>query len=878
MKNDNARKKHLWILLGVVVPFALLAGVTVHAKEDDKLDPPAKEIDWKKTWEQQKFLFVWPRNSKLLSQFDRMNYKFGDPLPTDQGEFDEFMKPEVYRSEFSSLKKDSVGPGTGMADKVAPTQFKGGWQNVLRHVNDWGQRRITKDQVWLVMEDIWVQRAMLDTVRSVNEEIAAFRRARKDAGGNIVVDPSFNERGKKVDPTGKLIATPDAEKLDTLFRSRTWAVELKVKRDGAQARLTGTLYNLSDRLQLLGVGDMMTLKVWFTHNASEQPMIFRIGGSYLRGRGATKKENGVDVPDNSREILELEEHILPTGNNATEITRVEQVLDVRTVPIKRIDKLVLGNKAALDSRNADRALKSPSFIKEEEAPPPGPPPAPGGPAGPGGVGPQASDGVMGGGSVTAVIDGNKKRYLEVTPQVRLLPVGVVVLVDQSYVQDVLLAFANSPLRFQITQVEFQRYYGTLAGASNSNQPGNDIVLGFGNNNITGAGDPDVPLRPNLPPRIGPGPIGPGPIGPGPIGPGPGPNPFHGGPNSSTIPDTQVTSGLVELSVYGVVSLYEKPGDLVVKPIVAGREDRFNWPRWCEVFIAALPRPGTDGNLNLTKLDPSVNETIPPFSQVELWKGEGGAGEDALKWFKARMQKGVPIEAAIADARSEHPKALAMVNVETVHTRWVNDANAFLQAADAQVQGKFNVAIADWMLDAEREKDEGNGGRWKPKGPAEGGWVIEIRGWTDHAGGRAFINRSLLRNLQRTDYFAQQTNKEGGKVGKYLVGTQDPVKGKVSHAFVYNVFAPIHDPQPGTFYNINRGSFLDGLVEPTLTTPKPKGAALAPAWSPLNGGKAAGAGGVMPPRKEDSTRRRYEFVVMMVWREPTSTPAAAPPGL
>lgn len=333
-----------------------------------------------------------------------------------------------------------------------------------------------------------------------------------------------------------------------------------------------------------------------------------------------------------------------------------------------------------------------------------------------------------------------------------------------------------------------------------------------------------------------------------------------------------------MTVYGIVSLYEKPGDLAVKPIVADREDRFNWPRWSEVFLAALPRPGTDGNLTETSF--RFNSTIPAFNQVQLWRGEGRSGLEALEWYKARMQKGVPIEAAIADERSEHRKALAMVNIETVHARWVNDVNAFLQAADAQVQDKFSDGIADGMLDSEREQDERipDKPRWKPKGPTGGGWVIELRGWTDHEKGRTFISQSLLCNLRRADYFAQQTDKDGGRVAKYLVGVPDPVKGRVGHAFVYRVFPPIHDPKPGEFYNINRGSFLDGLVEPALVPPvKPKGAALAPAWAPLNGGKAAGALQVMPPRKEDGTRRRYEFVVMVVWREPTSAPAAAPPG-
>jgi hypothetical protein len=299
----------------------------------------------------------------------------------------------------------------------------------------------------------------------------------------------------------------------------------------------------------------------------------------------------------------------------------------------------------------------------------------------------------------------------------------------------------------------------------------------------------------------------------------------------------------------------------------------------------------------------------------------------MEWFQNRMKKGVPVDDIREDQNSPHPKALAMVNVEYFHTRWVNDVNAFLQAADAQVQDKFNLAIADWMPDAEREKDESKGGRWKPKGTAEGGWVIEIRGWTDYddevKGGRTFINRGLLRNLQRTDTFAQQTDggKDGkeSKVGKYIVGVPDPVKGRVSHAFVYNVFPAIYDPRPNEFYNINRGSFLDTLLDagggggaggsprvgpgvgaggPPGGTPgvadKPRtngpggggppapgdakdapAAVLAPTWSGLGGtGGTAVPKGDTPPKKEDATRRRYEFVVMLVWREPT--PSAPPP--
>lgn len=363
----------------------------------------------------------------------------------------------------------------------------------------------------------------------------------------------------------------------------------------------------------------------------------------------------------------------------------------------------------------------------------------------------------------------------------------------------------------------------------------------------------------------------------------------------------------------------------VKTIIAGQEERLNWPRFTEVFTAMLPRPGAGGNLTLTKNDEKVNDKIPPFSQVELWKGEGNAGEAALQWFNERMQKGVRVEEAIADERSDHPKSLATVNIETVHTRYVTDINAFLQEADKLVLKSYNYSIADWMRNDEREPDpaaaEPGKERFKPKGPAEPGWVIELRGYTDHDKGRTFINQALLRNLQRPEAFAA---KDDAKVGKYIVGVKDPVgkddgnppKPRISHAFVYHVFAPVPDPAPNTFLNISRGSFLDTIVggggnqggggpgpgglaggelggrgSGGMPPPGPMGSGsdggagaaappptLAPAWSGLGkSGTAATPQATPAPTKDNSTRRRYEFVVMMVWREPTpSTGGGAAP--
>ncbi|MBY0460902.1 MAG: hypothetical protein K2V38_26580, partial [Gemmataceae bacterium] len=162
-------------------------------------------------------------------------------------------------------------------------------------------------------------------------------------------------------------------------------------------------------------------------------------------------------------------------------------------------------------------------------------------------------------------------------QVRRMPAALVVIVDQSLMQDVLLALSNSDLRFQITQMSWTRYRGPLEGL-NSNSAGqgpggSEYIESFSSRSGSSEGSRPGGLLLGQPPGgRGPGgfPGGPG-SGPGPVSiPGGGGPPFPGGgsgfpggPGSeggfggTLVSESQVTSGLVELTVYGVVTLYEK---------------------------------------------------------------------------------------------------------------------------------------------------------------------------------------------------------------------------------------------------------------------------------------------------------------------------------
>ena len=301
----------------------------------------------------------------------------------------------------------------------------------------------------------------------------------------------------------------------------------------------------------------------------------------------------------------------------------------------------------------------------------------------------------------------------------------------------------------------------------------------------------------------------------------------------------------------------------VKLIIAGQEERLNWPRFLEVQTAALPRPPQGEN------DPG---TLQEPEQQKFWKLEGERGLQAYQWWLQRMRNGVRIDQMLDDSNSENPKYLAIVNVEAVHTRWVKDVGKFLDQVDALVFKEYRENIADTMKEDERIRDETQN-RNKPKPLEGGGWIVEIRGYTEHEAGPQFIKLGLVRNLQKIDVFAQDDT----KISRYITGGKDPVKGKVSHAFVYKVWTinnatshlPVYIQQSyleAVLSGSGRGS-SDGTSGPPggMAMGAPAGAPgdtagaygsmmmgggsmasaneLAPSWRPLKGGRAAGVAGM-----------------------------------
>lgn len=563
--NEALKKHHFWILAGAAPLFIFLAvifmmsGVSGAIEEQKKVinaavtevqgtRPPGQGVIddyekqksvlqkkkgelWLENWERQKVFFSWPRGPR--GEFDKyQDLKFGERLVETTNEFEVFTRnyPEMF---------------TEMAAKVRPTRFAGGWQSVLRHVSNWGQQTPRSNQLWMALEDVWVQRAMLEPIKEVNTEIATFT----------------------------LVPGQERTPLKRRFSSRVWELNIEVVDQGQNKMLKGKLKNRTGQLQLLGQGNVMRLNVWLDNRPEAPPIPFEIQGEFVPGNGE------IEIPP-------LFNHVLLPGVVPVEIAKVMQVLDDRTVPIRRIDRLVLGYKSSM---HATAELQPPAFWPEDatmsrvgggmpggpgsEAFPgtepgdsggaPGPTRGMAGTGvggGPGGPGIDGSAGASGPGIASGppmtVLNGNRLRYLEVTDQVRRMPVAFVIVVDQMFINDVLTAYSNSPFRFYIVQSHWKRFHGTL-GAST----GGGTTPGYGGGSMSpgfGRGDDGGTYADGL---VGGGLFGADPYstggaegayGPGGYGMG-----GFGGASSTNISEAQANAGLVELTVYGVVSLYEK---------------------------------------------------------------------------------------------------------------------------------------------------------------------------------------------------------------------------------------------------------------------------------------------------------------------------------
>jgi hypothetical protein len=583
LDKDTLVKHRFWVLLSLLVPLLLFSvlwlWISVAAGNNTERQ---KFVDSKKKLEGIKE----PKNEKYLEQLQEVRkkvegkkdevhekaWKTQDDVMTWPKEMHAKLKDKYYGDDISvddcaEYEQHYLGQLKEIAEIVKPVnlrgegvvEYNGGWDPrvqpapaVIRYVQQWVKRPLSPEDLWLAQEDLWMQRELLRIVKGANDSVATFKKA----------------------ANGAKLPLPEGAVFRQQFTNPHWELDLILaKNDDGRLILSPQTkiknIHTSRRSQSLNVSFEIRQR-----DSSGNPR-------------ATAMVNMLGDPvswNTSKEIKDVvKDEIRMDAFRPDDPIEVEQMLEWRTAPVKRINQIVLGYYG---HRLANRNLqKHPTLGVDPNAPETDPSagftdPAAGFPSDVAGVPGPGAFGVPGGeadamgmgmgmgyGPVTVTANGLiKYRYLDITPQVRRMPIGMVLVVDQAHVQDVLTAFANSRLRIQTTQWHLQRVRGLqppapleIYGPEMPFVGPGGVGAGPGGFGVPG-GDPDRPrFGPVMPGSMGvprPGGVMPGDMERG-IGPG-GYSEYSGYPGAyGMLGSEQLEFNLVELAVYGVASLYER---------------------------------------------------------------------------------------------------------------------------------------------------------------------------------------------------------------------------------------------------------------------------------------------------------------------------------
>jgi hypothetical protein len=464
-------KHHFWILTGLFVLLVLIplfclvgsvSGTVAKGREDLEgakkqakgvpASPPNgqwekayKKADgyvekkqdqvWKQAWELQKDMVTWPEG--LLAEFPQFkDMYFGDPINQYQAQkFSEEYGSQLF--ELPGIIRPLMPDGTGVV------QASGKWTDLLQLHRTFTVLPPSREDVWLSQEDFWVKRELLRVVRAANDAVGRFQEVKqlktaapKDAKGKAAVQPE--DRNHKI------------------FRNPFWEVELTLAQNAKREYvLRGKITNIGKHREPLDA-----LLVYLTNPPFE-----------LSTKPAVVAIEHEPVPVG--ESVDIKETKIDQTQSIDGITGVEQMLSWRTAPVKRIDQLLIDYKS---SRNAGRALQPPPWIEKattETAPSTGATPgaAPGAPSGgptggggdiknsmammmggmrPGGGGSGQGGTSKNGLQLNRYTDPEDKLANRLNP-VRHMPVAMVVIMDEEQIHEFLGAFANSKLRIQVLQ-------------------------------------------------------------------------------------------------------------------------------------------------------------------------------------------------------------------------------------------------------------------------------------------------------------------------------------------------------------------------------------------------------------------------------------------
>jgi hypothetical protein len=448
-------KNRFWIMLGVIVPLVLAALLWLWTavssdmaknqkaiqkdksdwnallkynttiKEYEALETKAQELTkqqakvWQAAWDEQQDLLKWPPlllTDDIKRKQDITSLYFGEHIDDDLR--DRFIDTKAYRAQVQDLAK-MVAPT--VFKKTAPDPKVEGWEMVLKPVN-WNVTafgRPTVEEIWLAAEDLMIQRELLLAVQQTNNSVARFVRE-EDMAKKPKVDPIKGEQFREI------------------FRNPYWELDLTLSKKGGKWYLSGKIKNIGNRRQMLA---RVSFTVWGAKDLSEKVTVE--GESLAPEEMATLQFKEDDQ-------LKTEKLLSWIVDPTEGLLKVEQELDLNTVPVKRIDLIAIGqhghrtHSPKLLQPGEKRTGASPETAAAATAETP---PVIGAPAGP---------------QTSKTRNGlERKRYMDATDQVRRLPVAFVVVVDQGYGEELMTAISNLKLRLQTTQADWHRFRGDL---------------------------------------------------------------------------------------------------------------------------------------------------------------------------------------------------------------------------------------------------------------------------------------------------------------------------------------------------------------------------------------------------------------------------------
>lgn len=554
LDKETLIKHRFWIALGVFVPLWLLVwcvevfSVSDDAKKaKDDYDKSAKAVEaiknpktdaytlvlkdkekslqkskdevWEKVWETQRPMQTWPwkETTETLMRLNQYGAPFGSEIGSDE-------RREYRDSLYTKYVDDKRKEIHGLAGPVAFS-----WDKIINPVKEWKQLP-TSEECWYAQEDLWVKTEIFRALDDALKSLARFQ--------EVKMEPA------PVKPAGVVSWRR--------FRNSNWELDLKLEK-GERNQLfihrDSTIKNINAAKRTLPLRE-----VWIMLSRPGDQVSFLIQGNPVPWNG----EHKID------QRMRIDQHgFLPDGQ-----VQVDQFFTWGTSPVKQVEDLRLGYQS---HRTSFQDYKPRYGQKEEAAPAAGGGLGAGGAAGAGAGGGAGGPAGMpsfgnsgppsgalggglggGGGSSNLTVNGlEKARYIQGTPQVRRMPIGIVLVADQAYVQDVLTAFSNSKLRFQITQVSWHQEERVLRPP--------DQADGGGRGGAGQAGGPEPVAGPGMMANMMRMPTGAVAGGAGMAakgGAGQGLGAGGGGQIQANLID-EADPNLVEVSIYGIASLYER---------------------------------------------------------------------------------------------------------------------------------------------------------------------------------------------------------------------------------------------------------------------------------------------------------------------------------